>query len=427
MKSIVSPSRTLSHAFAALVGAAVGILIGHNFFDSKHRVQARIHTSYGVGDPPFIRTMSHLLGPGFVEGNQVRLLSNGTEIFPAMLKAIRSARRTVTLENFRWQDGRIAAQFADALIERAQAGVRVHFLQDALGCCGLHTGSMRALRRSRVEVAIFRAIMLTRINYRTHRELLVVDGHTGFIGGVGISDAWDGDGDEPGHLRNTRYRVRGPAVAQIQQAFVENWTQTRGVVLHGDDYFPEQQAAGGLRCQVFKSSESDTSGSARVMLLFSIAAAHRSIRIANAYFIPDRQTMDALAEARGRGVEIDIITPGEHIDTQFVRYASHTRWGHLLAAGVRIHEFQPARFHCKYMIVDECWLSVGSANFDNRSLSLNDEANLNILDGGFARMHSHVFEEDLAKSRKITFAEWQRRSLSEKAIGHLAGLFRSQL
>lgn len=232
---------------------------------------------------------------------------------------------------------------------------------------------------------------------------------------------------QPHHWCDTHYRVRGPVVAQAQQAFIENWTQTRGVVLHGDDYFPEQQRAGDDFCQVFKSSESDTSGSARVMLLFSVAAARHRIQIANAYFIPDDLIIDTLIEARRRGVEIDIITPSELIDEHVVRFVGRARWRRLLEAGVRIHEFQVARFHCKYMIVDECWLSVGSANFDNRSLRLNDEANLNVLDRKFAQLHSRVFSEHLAKSREITLAEWQRRPLFEKVIGNMAGVFSSQL
>ncbi len=420
-------SRSLSLAAAAAGGAIAGILISRNFFDAERRLSTRVSTDYVVGDAAFVRTMSHLLGPPLVEGNEVRLLRNGVEIFPAMLEAIRSAQRTITMENFVWSEGRIARQFADALIERARVGVRVHLLQDALGCDNLHGGTMLALKRSPVEVEIFRFLKLTRINYRTHRKLLVADGRTGFIGGAGISDLWAGDCATPQHWRDTHYCVRGPVVAQVQQAFIENWTQTRGVVLHGDGYFPELPIVGDDFCQVFKSSESDTSSSLRVMLLFSIAAARKSIQIANAYFIPDELTIDTLIEARQRGVEIDIITPSQLIDQRVVRFVGRTRWGRLLAAGVRIHEFQPTRFHCKYMIVDECWLSVGSANFDNRSLRLNDEANLNVLDPEFARKHREVFAEDLAQSHEITLAEWRGRPLSEKLIGNAAAVFRSQL
>ncbi len=418
---------TVAALAGAVAGAAAGIFISRNFFDAEHRLSRRIDTSYGVGDQPFNRTMSHLLGPALVEGNEVRLLRNGREIFPAMLAAIRAAQCSITLENFRWSEGLITAQFADALGERAAAGVRVHFLQDAIGCQDSHGPSMRAVKNSRVELELFHGLKFTRLNYRTHRKLLVIDGRTGFIGGVGLDDAWNGDGTQPGHWRDTHYQVRGPVVAQVQQALVENWTQTRGVILHGDDYFPALDRAGEQTCQVFRSSESDTSGSVRVMLLFSIAAARRRIQIANAYFIPDDHIIATLVEARCRGVAIEIITPGEDIDKPLVRYASRARWEPLLAAGVRIHEFQPARLHCKYMIVDDCWLSVGSANFDNRSLRLNDEANLNVLDGDFARTHSAMFAEDLARSREITLAEWKRRPLWEKAIGNATTIFRSQL
>lgn len=419
--------KPLSLAALVVGGAAASIFISRNFFDTVRRVSGQISTKFRAGDAAFVRTMSHLFGPALVPGNKVRLLRNGIETFPAMLEAIRSARFSITMENFVWTEGHITRQFAEALIERANAGVRVHLLQDALGCDNLHGGSMHDLKQSSVEVEIFRFFTPTRINYRTHRKLLIVDGETGFIGGTGISDKWDGDCDKPGHWRDMHYQMNGPVVAQAQQAFIENWTQTHGVVLHGDEYFPELKNAGEELCQIFKSSESDKSSSARVMLLFSIAAARERIQIANAYFIPDDFTIDAFIEARRRGVEIDIITPGPNIDRPIVRFVSRTRWERLLLAGVRIHEFQPTRFHCKYMIVDECWASVGSANFDNRSLRINDEANLNVLDRNFAKKHSEIFAEDLARTREITLDQWRRRPLSEKLIGTAASVFRNQL
>src|SRR4030095_13300928 len=208
---------------------------------------------------------------------------------------------------------------------------------------------------------------------------------------------------------------------------MDNWMQTRAVVLHGDDYFPELTPAGTQKCQVFKSSESEGADSARVMLLLSIAAAKKSIRIANAYFVPDDLTRRTLVDACGRGVQVEIIVPGPDLDQQLVRKVGRARWKPLLEAGARFFEYQPARFHCKYMIVDDCWSSVGSANFDNRSLRLNEEANLNILCRDFAAAHTRFFAADKKLSREVTLAEGRRGTFAEKVIGRMGCLLRSQI
>jgi cardiolipin synthase len=414
-------------ATTALVASAVSVVIARNFIENERKIRHRIVADYGVGDPPFVRTMGQLLGPPLLEGNQVTMLQNGENIFPAMLAAIQSAQRTITFENFLFDEGRVSDQFAKALADRAGAGVKVHFLQDALGTNCIRGRAMRLIRRAGVEVEIFRYLYLTRLNFRTHRKLLVIDGKVGFIGGVGISDNWDGDGRTHGKWRDSQYRVEGPVVGQLQQAFMDNWMQTRAAVLHGDDYFPELSSAGEQTCQVFKSSESEGADSARIMLLLSIAAARKTIRIANAYFVPDDLTRQTLVEACRRGVRVEIIVPGTDLDQQLVRKVGRARWGPLLRAGARFFEYQPARFHCKYMIVDDCWCSVGSANFDNRSLRLNEEANLNVLCGKFAAEHTEIFEADRELSREVTLSDWRARPLREKVVGHVGCLLRSQI
>lgn len=420
-------SRWPALAATAVVSGAAAILVARNFFETERKVRKLIRTDYSVDDPEFYRTMSQLLGPGMLNQNNITILQNGAEIFPAMLGAIRSAKRTITFENFVLQEGSVAWEFAEALAERARAGVKVHYLQDALGCDCLHGPIFDLLERAGVEVEIFRFLHLTRMNFRTHRKLLTIDGRVGFIGGVCISDHWLGNGDQPGHWRDTHYRVEGPVVSQVQQAFMDNWMQTRAEVLHGDAYFPEIAPAGDHTCQVFKSSASEGADSARVMFLISLAAARRTIRIANAYFIPDDLCVETLVEACRRGVSVEVITSGEDIDQQMVRMVGRSRWRPMLEAGVRFHEFQGARFHCKYLVVDDCWVSVGSANFDNRSLRLNEEANLNVLDHSFAIAHSRIFEEDKQRSNEITMTAWEGRSTREKIIGRAGGLLRSQL
>lgn len=411
---------------SSAVSGVLAVLIVRNFFGTEKKIRQRIHSDYAVGTPTFVRTVGHLFGPPLVEGNTVTTLQNGEEIFPAMLGAIHAAQRTVTFENFVFAGGHISDAFAQALAERARAGVKVHFLQDAMGCDCLHGPAMRLMRRAGVAVEIFRFFELTQLNFRTHRKLLVIDGRLGFIGGVGISDEWDGDGQTRGLWRDTQYRIEGPVVAQAQQAFMDNWMQTRAEVLHGEGYFPELAPVGDHFCQVFMSSASEGADSARVMFLLSIASARRSIRIANAYFIPDDLCRQTLVEACQRGVKVEIITPGPDIDQQWVRQTGRARWRPLLEAGARFFEYQPGRFHSKYMIVDDCWCSVGSCNLDNRSLRLNEEANLDVLHEGFAAEQIAAFEQDKARSREVTFADWRRRSLVEKVTGAVGGLLRSQ-
>lgn len=394
---------------------------------TEKKIVHLMHPDFAAGDPAFIRTMSQLLGPPLVPGNSVTALHNGAAIFPAMLKAIREARQSITFENFVWDEGCVATRFAEALAERARAGVKVHVLQDAMGCRDLHCCSMEKMRNSPIELEIFRFLHFTQFNHRTHRKLLIADGRVGFVGGVGIADAWDGNADRHDRWRDSHYQVEGPVVAQLQQAFMDNWMQTRACVLHGDTYFPELAAAGNDLCQAFKSSAGEGADSARVMLAMSLASARKSIQLANPYFIPDDLIIRTLIDARRRGVRVEIITPGPDIDQRLAREVGRGLWEPLLAAGVRIYEYEASLFHCKYLIVDGCWCSVGSANIDNRSLRLNEETNLNILDEDFAAEHMKTFEADKACSRVITLAEWRRRPLLERVRAGAGMLLRSQL
>ena len=308
--------------------------------------------------------------------------------------------------------------------------MRVHVLLDGLGCNCLRGELIRQMRRAGVEVQIYNIVELTdidRLNNRTHRKLMVVDGQVGFTGGVGIADEWSGHAQSTHHWRDMHFQVEGPAVAQMQSAFVDNWMKMAATVLHGDDYFPALGPVGPLRCHLFKSAPHEGSDSLRMVFLFSIAAARESILIANAYFMPDDLTIQTMIEALERGVRIEILMPGPHIDKQYVRDATRARWGGLFAAGARIFEYQPTMYHAKLMVIDRRWTSVGSANFDNRSFRLNDEANLNVLDAGFGAEQAAVFAADKERAREITFAEWRGRSRPQKLIDRAAALLRSQM
>ena len=396
----------------------------------EKKVTHRIEHLYGVDDEQFERSMGGLLPPDIRGGNRVTALVNGDRIFPAMLGAIRSARRTITFETFIYWSGRVGKEFADALSERARAGVKVHVLVDWLGSKRMEEEYVEQMERAGVEVMRYHPLKwfnAWRINHRTHRKLLVVDGAVGFTGGVGIADEWSGDAQNPEHWRDTHFMLEGPAVAQMQSAFMDNWMKTHEQVLHGPQYFPGLEPAGSCRAQVFMSSPAEGSESVRLMYLMSIACARRSVRIANAYFVPDDLSVQTLVEARGRGVKVEIIVPGRHIDTHVVRRAGRSRWGPLLEAGVEIFEYEPTMFHCKVMVVDERWVTVGSTNFDNRSFRLNDEANLNVLDPDFARGQVELFERDKARSRRVTLQEWKNRPWTEKLKERTAGMLRAQL
>jgi cardiolipin synthase len=378
----------------------------------------------------FERSMTHLLGPPLVGGNRVQTLLNGDEIFPAMLAAIRSAEWSITFETFIYWAGEIGEEFSNALADRAAAGVEVHVLLDWLGSDKLDNDSLQRMKDAGVHVERYRPLRwyhLSRLNHRTHRKIMVVDGKVGFIGGVGIADQWLGHAQSPDHWRDTHYQVEGPVVADLQAAFLDNWIKSRADVLNDDRYFPSLQPAGDVKAQVFKSSSREGSSSARLMFLISIEAARQRLLIENSYFVPDNRCVEALVTAAKRGVEIEILVPNHHTDVPLARRASRARWGPLLEAGIAIYEYQPTMLHCKLMVVDDRWTTVGSTNFDNRSFRLNDEANLNVLDEAFAAEQTRIFADDRQRSRHIRLEEWRSRPRREKLQELLAALLRSQL
>jgi cardiolipin synthase A/B len=293
----------------------------------------------------------------------------------------------------------------------------VHVLVDSVGSGKMDQGYVSMMEQAGVSYRKFRPLRwydLGGVNRRTHRKLLVVDGRIGYTGGVGIADLWTGHAQDPSHWRDSHFRVQGPVVAEMQAAFMDNWIEATGEVLHGDDYFPPLAPAGPMTAQLFYSSPTGGSQSMELMYLLAITAAERSIYLSSAYFVPDDLTKDALTKALKRGVTVQIITPGKYMDSKIVRGASRSRWGELLSAGAKMYEYAPTMYHCKVFIVDDLLVSVGSTNWDPRSFGLNDEANLNIYDAHFARQQVEVFRQDLAKSRQVTFAQWQARPFREK-------------
>jgi cardiolipin synthase len=408
----------------------LAVVLAMNFATPEKKLERRILHRYAVADPQFRREMSVLLGPSILPGNHVIDLENGEQIFPAMLEAIRSARRSITFETYIYWSGEIGQQFADALSERAKAGVKVHVVVDWVGSIKMEGDLLAQMERSGVEVKHYRPLKwynLGRLNNRTHRKLLVVDGKVGFTGGVGIADQWSGHAQDPDHWRDLHFRLEGPAVAQFQSAFNDNWIKTTGEVLNGDGYFPPLQPAGSMDAHLFIASPAGGSESMHLMYLMAIAAAEHSIDLQAAYFVPDELIMKALVAARHRGVRIRVLLPGKHIDSETVRLASKAHWGELLLAGVEIHEYQPTMMHNKLLIVDGQMVSVGSTNFDVRSFRLNDEASLNVYDATFAARMTEVFEQDLKPSVRYTYERWEQRPFKEKFAERFILPLKSQL
>lgn len=406
------------------------VLLALNFTAGEKKVQQQLPRLYSTASPDFERALGSLLGPGIVGGNAVTELLNGDQIFPPMLAAIQGAKKSITFETYIYWSGDIGKQFADALSERARAGVRVHVLLDWVGSAKMDESYLTEMKEAGVQIEKFHKphwYNLARLNNRTHRKLLVVDGQVGFTGGVGIAPQWMGNAQDPDHWRDSHYLVRGPVVAQMQATFLDNWLKVTGKVLHGALYFPPIAPAGAQKAQMFSSSPSSGSESMQLMYHLAITAAERSIDLSVAYFVPDELTQKHLMDALARGVRVRFITPGEHTDTDTVKAASRATWGPLLQAGALIYEYQPTMYHCKVMIVDQLLVSVGSTNFDNRSFRLNDEANLNVYDAAFAKRQTEVFEDDLKRSRRVTYEEWLNRPLREKAHEKLTGWLRSQL
>jgi cardiolipin synthase len=384
-----------------------------------------------VGSHSFLRAAEALTAAPISEGNDVELLINGDRIFPALLETIRGAERSVNLLTYVYWKGEPARDVARALCERAAAGVEVNVLLDWLGSLPMEHGLLDDMRDAGVKVARFRPMKpyaVRRLNNRTHRKVLVVDGRVGMTGGVGIAEEWSGDAQDPDHWRDTHVRVRGPVVRGLQGAFAENWLEATGSTLVGDAYLPDLEPLdGGGPMQVVRSSAGVGDTNAEALAFLAIASARRSLDITNAYFAPRPAFVEALADAAERGVDVRIVVPGPHIDKQFVRLAGRQAYDTLLERGVRIWEYQPTMLHAKTMTVDSAWACVGSVNLDNRSFQLNDEVALGVQSEAFARELTAQFERDLEASEEMRRRRWRRRSLHMRAAERATTLARREI
>jgi cardiolipin synthase len=401
---------------AVLISSGLGLFLPSCAFRTGKQPRQEITPLYSASSPEFRQSAGALLGPDFVSGNDITTLVNGAQIFPAMLGAIRAAKHSINFETYRFTDGQIGREFTEALAERARAGVKVNAILDALGTMDMGGENLAQLREAGVEVVKYHSIFWLdprRYNHRTHRKLLIIDGTIAFIGGVDIADEWTGNADSPQHWRDNHYEVTGPVVAQLQAIFMANWLKTRGHVLHGADYFPPLAGTGPSLAQALRSSAGNAN--LDLMYLLAIASAQKTLRIQNPYFLPDALTRKELINAARRGVKVEVIVPGKFINQKIVGAASKDHWPELIKAGIKIYEYQPTMVHVKLIVVDDIFVSVGSGNFDNRSIQLNDEANLDVLDRDFAAQQTRLFELDKMQSHEMTLDKACGLHLLEKA------------
>jgi cardiolipin synthase len=383
-----------------------------------------------VGSKEFVDTMAGATGSPFQDGNNVAVLNNGDRFYPAMLKDIELAERSITIEAYIYWAGEIGLTFANALAAAAQRGVRVKILLDAIGSQSIGNEILKILEDGRCHIAWYNPVRLSRlrrINNRTHRKSLIVDGCIGYTGGAGIADQWTGDAQDDKHWRDLQIRIEGPAVRPLQTGFAQNWLEATNELVTGPDFYPTLHAVGPHQLQTVMSSPETGASAARVMYFLAISAAKQTIDIANSYFVPDHVSIDLFRDAVKRGVRVRVMVAGSSNDTMVTRLNSLRLYGALLKAGVRVFEYNRTMMHHKIMMVDGLWCTVGTTNFDSRSFAHNEENNVCACDEGFAGELTRTFERDIAVCEEVTLEAWKQRSLPLKTAEALASFVQDQV
>jgi cardiolipin synthase A/B len=425
-----------SLAFFALQWIAIvflGFMLVLALFEPALPYKVTAIPSEPLDSPGFQRLLASLAGSHGHEGCKVEVLTNGEVYYEAELAAIRQARHSVNLEAYIFQKGELTRRFLEALTERARAGVRVNLVLDAIGAFLTRDAYFAELRAAGGRVYFYHPITwysLPRINNRTHRELIVIDGRIGFVGGAGFADHWllpHGRKKRP-RWRDTMFRVEGRIVRDLQSVFAENWLESSGDLLTDSGYFPPLEDTGDVEAMVVCSTPT-TGRSARNRMVYQtlLASARQTIEITTPYFLPDRSACNEMVRAiRERGVAVTILTPGQHSDHLLTRRSSRRLYGPLLKAGAKIFEYEPTMLHAKVLVIDAKWTVVGSTNFDHRSFGINDEVNLASFDETLAARLQEDFRSDLRESRRITYRKWYRRPLTERAHELLGWLLERQ-
>ena len=376
----------------------------------------KLQSEVGAEDPRAPEYLAALVGAALTVGNAYDVLTNGDQTFPAMLDAINAATRRISFETYVYEKGHVADAFTSALTNAARRGVLVNIVMDSVGSFLIDGAQATLLREAGCHVATFhptRWYAMEEVNYRTHRKILVVDGEVGFTGGIGIADHWLGHAQDADHWRDTQVRVRGPIVRFLEAVFYENFSEAAGVVMPILDEVPPNPQK-EAHTMLVRSSPTGGSNELKRLYLLAIAMARRSIEIVTPYFVMDESSRWALEEAARRGVKVRILVEGDITDAKPVKYASRDAYDWLLSLGIEIFEYQPTMMHAKAMVVDGTWSMFGSANFDNRSLELNDELNVAVTSRELAARFLHDFTEDLDLAKRLDRESWRKRSRLEK-------------
>jgi cardiolipin synthase len=391
-------------------------------------VHYRVNEPVNVASAEFLLALQSTAPSPLYEGNRIEVLRNGDCFYPAMLHEIRRAQRSICLECYIFEDGEYGRQFVAALAERARAGIVVMVTVDALGRIGIHPAKLDELREAGGRIHYYQRVRwysLQRLNNRTHRELLVVDGEVAFVGGAGIADRWAMRTSTP-QWRDTVVRVRGPMVTGVQGVLAANWLESGGEILTGADFFRPLEPVGDARGFVVRSSSAHRTTASRVLFQLLIESASRTLFINTPYFLPDAPLRKALIRVASNGVPVTVLVPGPRTDQRWVRTVSRRYFGQLLEAGVRIFEYQPSMIHSKVLVVDDLWAVVGTTNVDNRSFEHNDEVNAVVRDPSLATQLWEQGQQDIEKSVEITLADWRARPYWERLLGTGDWLFERQ-
>jgi len=377
----------------------------------------------------FLHVVQSMCQAAVHPGNSAQVFTNGTQFYPAMRDAILAAEASVNLEAYIFHQGEVADVLIDAMVERANAGVEVRLVLDSIGSSGVGRRNVQRLRESGVRVSFYQPLTwyrLHRLNNRTHRELLVVDGRVAFTGGAGVADWWAKPEKGRPAWRDTMVRFEGPIVAALQGVFAENWLECCGEIITDPRQWPPTDEAGRTPAMLVKSSPADRATTSRVVFQMLVEGATEQIDICTPYFLPDRALRQALVRSAHRGVRVRILVPGRVTDQRLVRLASRRMYREMLEGGVRIYEYRPSMTHVKALMVDDEWALVGTTNIDNRSFEHNDEVNVAVRDTALARRLRQDFECDLAASDMITIDEWRTRPLIERLVGPICWILERQ-
>lgn len=393
------------------------------------RIDYHVTTRLRPGDEDYLRVMQATCGATLHPGNRVEVFTNGAQFYPAMRDAIRAAASSINLEAYILLPGAAATLISEALLERAAAGIEVRIVVDAIGSSWPFNAQVRRLAAGGCRVHYYQPpawYRLHRLNNRTHRELLVVDGRVAFTGGAGIADWWLHPTRGKPAWRDTMVRIEGPIVAALQGVFAENWLECCGEILTSPRHWPPLEPAGPVDALLLKSSPSDRATVSRVLVQSLIEGSVSTVDVSTPYFLPDEALRVALVRAALRGVRIRVLVPGDHTDQRLVRLASRRKFGTLLASGIRIFEYRPGMTHAKVLMVDGQWALVGTTNVDNRSFEHNDEVNVAFREAQVADRLRRDFDADVAASDEVTLDEWRRRPLFEKVVGPICWILERQ-